>query len=56
MIGELDAEIGIATGYSIQEFSFSRFKRLADIPLEYTPIGNPEPIVIDESEYPLLEE
>jgi hypothetical protein len=56
LIGELDAEVGMPTGYSIQEFDFSPYKRLVDIPPEYTPTGPLNPIVIDESDYPLLAE
>ncbi len=56
IIAALDTEVGVITGHSIQEFDFSQFMKLADIPPEFIPIGSPPPIVIQESDYPLLEE
>lgn len=44
------------SGYAIQELDLSQYMKLSEIPPEFTPIGDPPPIVIDESDYPLLEE
>ena len=56
MIAALDTEVGHITGHTIQELGLSQYMKLADIPPEFRPIGSPPPIVIDDSDYPLLTE
>ena len=56
MISQLDSQVGSISGHSVQEISFSSFKKIADIPPQFLPIGYSPPIVINESNYPLLEE
>jgi hypothetical protein len=56
MINQLDSQVGSISGHNVQEISLSSFKKIADIPPQFLPIGYSPPIVIDESNYPLLEE
>lgn len=56
MIAELDTEVRQVSNHSIEEIDLTRFMQLDDIPPEFRPISTPDPIVIDESDYPLLEE
>jgi hypothetical protein len=56
MIGQLDSEVSTISGYAIQELDLSQYMKLSEILPEFTPIGDPPPIVIDESDYPFLEE
>ena len=56
MISQLDSQVGSISGHSVQEISLSSFKKIANIPPQFLPIGYSPPIVIDESNYPLLQE
>lgn len=56
MISQVDSQVGSISGYNVQELSFSSFKKIADIPPQFLPIAFPNPPVIQESNYPLLEE
>ena len=54
MIVDLDNKLGEITGFEVQEFDFSQYIKLKDIPLEYRLVGQSEPPIIQASSYPLL--
>lgn len=54
MIVDLDNSLGEITGFEVQEFDFSKYIKLKDIPLEYRLVGQSEPPIIQASSYPLL--
>lgn len=54
MIVDLDNSLVKITGFEVQEFDFSQYIKLKDIPLEYRLVGQSEPPIIQASSYPLL--
>ncbi len=56
MIAAIDLEVGSVSSHTIQELDLGQYMRLSEIPPEFRLIYYPTPIVIDDSDYPFLEE